>query len=318
MEVTRLCAAATPLSSIRKNSHNKYNCLFLNYSLNHRNHSISIPTFSQFNNNHHPLKVLSAQKGQQQLHVSGVDELYDALVSRLLHSPSIPSNPNFKHLVALAGPPGAGKSTLANEVASRVNKLWSEKASSTDTQIQPPHVAIVIPMDGFHLYRSELDAMEVAYKVKCMKYKAFHYELDCLFIVNSMWNHNLSDVFRNRIRRKHMPEGEVSSMDIQSLAATYMSQESTNSCQICGKGSVYVPSFDHGVGDPVEEDIFVNLQFIDIDIDKAMQRVLKRHISTGKPPEIAKQRVENNDRLNAEDIMKSMKNADIIIKSVDF
>ncbi|MCI01672.1 phosphoribulokinase/uridine kinase family protein, partial [Trifolium medium] len=58
--------------------------------------------------------------------------------------------------------------------------------------------------------------------------------------------------------------------------------------------------------------------FIDIDIDKAMQRVLKRHISTGKPADIAKQRVENNDRLNAELIMKSKKNADIIIKSVDF
>lgn len=26
------------------------------------------------------------------------------------------------------------------------------------------------------------------------------------------------------------------------------------------QGSVYVPSFDHGVGDPVEDDIFVNLQ----------------------------------------------------------
>lgn len=112
-------------------------------------------------------------------------------------------------------------------------------------------------------------------------------------------------------------------------------------------GSVYAPSFDHGVGDPVEDDIFVNLQhkiiivegnyllledgvwkeisslfdekwFIDIDIDKAMQRVLKRHISTGKPADIAMQRVENNDRLNAELIMKSKKNADIIIKSVDF
>jgi pantothenate kinase len=26
------------------------------------------------------------------------------------------------------------------------------------------------------------------------------------------------------------------------------------------EGSVYVPSFDHGVGDPVEDDIFVSLQ----------------------------------------------------------
>lgn len=34
------------------------------------------------------------------------------------------------------------------------------------------------------------------------------------------------------------------------------------SCHTCFilKGQVYVPSFDHGVGDPVEDDIFVSLQ----------------------------------------------------------
>lgn len=65
-------------------------------------------------------------------------------------------------LVGLAGPPGAGKSTLAHEVVRRINKLWPEKAFTIDSQVQPPHVATVLPMDGFHLYRSELDAMEVS------------------------------------------------------------------------------------------------------------------------------------------------------------
>lgn len=64
-------------------------------------------------------------------------------------------------MVGLAGPPGAGKSTLANEVVRRVNKLWPQKASSFDDEVKPPDVAIVLPMDGFHLYRSQLDAMEV-------------------------------------------------------------------------------------------------------------------------------------------------------------
>jgi pantothenate kinase len=67
-----------------------------------------------------------------------------------------------RFFVGLAGPPGAGKSTIAHEVASRVNKLWPEKASSFDSQVRPPDVAIVVPMDGFHLYRSELDAMKVS------------------------------------------------------------------------------------------------------------------------------------------------------------
>lgn len=63
--------------------------------------------------------------------------------------------------MALAGPPGAGKSTLASEVVQRVNKLWPQKVSAFDEQVNPPNVATILPMDGFHLYRSQLDAMEV-------------------------------------------------------------------------------------------------------------------------------------------------------------
>ncbi|KAL9331823.1 hypothetical protein ACSQ67_001433 [Phaseolus vulgaris] len=280
-------------------------------------------------------KVLSAEK--EHIHVvegSRVDELYDALVARLLPLVLLSPNPNHKLLVGLAGPPGAGKSTVAHEVARRINKLWLEKASSFDSKVQPPDVAIVVPMDGFHLYRSELDAME-------------------------------------NPEEAHARRG---GMKITDLSIGISAPWTFNPLRLltCLKnlkidGSVSVPSFDHGVGDPVEDDIFVNLQhkvvivegnyllledgvwkeisslfdekwqvlilprhiclrilpvdlyrFIDIDIDKAMQRVLKRHISTGKPPDIAKQRIENNDRLNAELIMKSKKNADIVIKSVDF
>ncbi|GAY55784.1 hypothetical protein CUMW_166790 [Citrus unshiu] len=58
-------------------------------------------------------------------------------------------------------------------------------------------------------------------------------------------------------------------------------------------------------------------RFIEVDLDTAMQRVLKRHISTGKPPDVAKWRIEYNDRPNAELIMKSKKNVDLVIKSID-
>lgn len=279
----------------------------------HRNpFSVSIARPSKFvqlslaqtrNRNGSIFKVLSAEK--EQVHLverSNVDELYDELVSRLLPSILLSSNPNDKLLVGLAGPPGAGKSTLAHEVAKRINKIWLEKDSSFDSEVQLPDVAIVVPMDGFHLYRAELDAMENP--------KEAHARRGAPWTFNPL---RLLTCLQNL--RIH--------------------------------GSVYAPSFDHGVGDPVEDDIFVNIQhkvvivegnyllledgvwkeisslfdekwFIDIDIDKAMQRVLKRHISTGKPPDIAKQRIENNDRLNAELIMKSKKNADIVIKSVDF
>ncbi|KAK4382698.1 putative protein YggC [Sesamum angolense] len=109
------------------------------------------------------------------------------------------------------------------------------------------------------------------------------------------------------------------------------------------QGFSVCPSFDHGVGDPVEmtslhkvvivegnyllldEDIWRDISsifdekwFIDVDIETAMQRVLRRHVSTGKPPDVAKWRKIIMTGPNAELIIESKKKADLIIKSVDF
>ncbi len=52
-----------------------------------------------------------------------------------------------RQLVAVTGAPGCGKSTLANELARRLN---AQRRS-----------AIVVPMDGFHLDNAVLDAREL-------------------------------------------------------------------------------------------------------------------------------------------------------------
>ncbi|KAM0951792.1 putative uridine/cytidine kinase [Dioscorea sansibarensis] len=231
-----------------------------------------------------------------------IEEVYDALSERLLLTVTGLQDTNSKYLVGLAGPPGAGKSTLSSEVVGRLNKLWIPKTLEQDLLVQPDDVATVLPMDGFHLYRSQLDAMGNPEEAHARRGAPWTFNPDLLL------------------------------QCLQTLRS---------------KGSAYAPSFDHGVGDPVEDDIFISIHhklvivegnyllleegiwkeiaslfdekwFIDIDLDTSMQRVLRRHISTGKKPDVAKWRIEYNDRPNAVLIMQSKKNADLVIKSIDF
>jgi pantothenate kinase len=51
-------------------------------------------------------------------------------------------------VIAFAGPPGSGKSTIAEEVVRLLNEGAGNK-----------QIAAVVPMDGFHLTRATLDAM---------------------------------------------------------------------------------------------------------------------------------------------------------------
>ncbi|CAL9104640.1 unnamed protein product, partial [Musa textilis] len=116
------------------------------------------------------------------------------------------------YIVGLAGPPGAGKTTLSSEVVHRLNNLWSQKVTGKNS-VSPLEFAIVLPMDGFHLYRSQLDAMENPEEAHARR--------------GAPWTFN----------------PELLLKCLRSLR---------------NEGSTYAPSFDHGVGDPVEDDVFVS------------------------------------------------------------
>lgn len=246
--------------------------------------------------------ICHQRQGSPQIEAKSMEEVYDALAEHLLSVLKNVDHIDSKYIVGLAGPPGAGKSTVASEVVRRVNMRWSQNHRKDCSLNSNEDIATMLPMDGFHLYRSQLDAMEDPKEAHARR--------------GAPWTFNPALFLKC----------------LQTLRK---------------EGSVYAPSFDHGVGDPVENDIFVKPQhkvvivegnyllleediwreirdmfderwFINIDIDISMQRVLQRHIGTGKEPDVAAWRISYNDRPNAELIMESRRSADLVIRSVDF
>ncbi|KAI0593804.1 P-loop containing nucleoside triphosphate hydrolase protein [Biscogniauxia sp. FL1348] len=79
-----------------------------------------------------------------------MDEIYEALTHRALaaHQRRLEKGfPAGRTLIALAGAPGSGKSTIAAEVTGRLNRQKGRQ------------IAAAIPMDGFHYPRSHLDTL---------------------------------------------------------------------------------------------------------------------------------------------------------------
>ena len=105
------------------------------------------------------------------------------------------------------------------------------------------------------------------------------------------------------------------------------------------------PSFDHGVGDPIEnsvlidkdrdgiiliegnyllinehpwvrlvnESVFDETWYIDCSVEEATRRVIERHVKTGKTREIAEHRGYTNDMVNAKLIDQNKRFADVLL-----
>lgn len=79
-----------------------------------------------------------------------MEEVYDTLAARVLSGAEAECSAppaGARYVVGVAGSPGSGKSTLAAEVTERINSTAGKA------------VAVRVPMDGFHLFRWELDKM---------------------------------------------------------------------------------------------------------------------------------------------------------------
>ncbi|MDX1604907.1 MAG: hypothetical protein R3202_01870 [Candidatus Competibacterales bacterium] len=193
---------------------------------------------------------------------------------------------DVKYWIGLVGAPGSGKSTLAKELKFRLGSLLT-----------------IIPMDGYHYYRHELDGMEDP-------------------------------------EYAHLRRGAPFTFNASRFVADLIAARE--------RGSGSFPSFDHNVGDPVEDaiqledestrivmvegnyllldtepwcrlrtEVFDESWFLYVPAAESSKRVYQRHLETGQLPTVAHSRVELNDSINAKLIMTTSVNADQVIQILD-
>lgn len=129
-----------------------------------------------------------------------VQDVADRIIQQYIHLGS-----TERLIVGIAGRPGSGKTCLANVIA---NTIMDRKINDI--------VVVVMPMDGYHLYREELSRLhnpEYAFSRR-----------------GAHWTFNPEKLYKDLVRIK---EGFNSDDDIK------------------------VPSFDHSLKDPKENDILI-------------------------------------------------------------
>jgi len=185
--------------------------------------------------------------------------------------------------IGLAGAPGSGKSTLAEALKAQLGKLLA-----------------VIPLDGYHYRRSELNAMEDPVEAHARRGAPFTF--------------NSTRFVNDLIKARSEGEGTFPSFDhrvgdpveaeiqlfraqrIVLVEGNYVLLDTEPWCQLRGK-------------------VFDETWFLDVPVRECNRRVRERHVKVGLTEEQADLRVVTNDGINAELIAaESPGNADRMIR----
>jgi pantothenate kinase len=185
--------------------------------------------------------------------------------------------------IGLAGGPGSGKSTLAEALKERLGELLT-----------------IIPLDGYHYYRSELDRMKNPEEAHARRGAPFTFNTKKF----------ADDLIKARKAGKGVfpsfdhGAGDPVEADIQLLKGPRIVLVEGNYLLLDAEPWIHL-----------RERVFDETWFLDVSIAECNRRVYERHIKTGKTKEQAQKRVVTNDSINAELIVKiSIGNADRIIQ----
>ncbi|KAF1921736.1 P-loop containing nucleoside triphosphate hydrolase protein [Ampelomyces quisqualis] len=194
-------------------------------------------------------------------------------------------------------------------LAAIVSKRLNEKhAQESPGTSNSNPLAAFIPMDGYHLSRAQLDAMPDPESAHARRGAAFTFDGQSFFSLVK------------RLREPICPETQT----------------------------LYAPSFDHAIKDPVDNDIAIAASvrivifegnycaldkepwrdaadlmderwFVDVDFDVARERLIHRHVKAGiaANEEEAGKRADENDLVNGREIVDHRLDVHELIKSLN-
>ncbi|TLD39140.1 P-loop containing nucleoside triphosphate hydrolase protein [Venturia nashicola] len=227
-----------------------------------------------------------------------MENVYTSLVARALEVHDMARYENVQHraIIAFAGPPGSGKSTISEEVVQRLNKRAARP------------FAIVLSMDGFHLPRKTLDEMpnrEEAYERRGIAWtfdapravslvERLHDSKHDRTVVISAPNFDHAE--KDPVEDAIVIPGDISLVIMEGLWLLY-DQEPWNR----------IPS------------LVDDTWFVDVDAEIARHRVAKRHIQAGIESnwEGAVRRASGNDLANGEEVRRRLTTPGIVVHSVN-
>ena len=209
-------------------------------------------------------------------------------VQHLLQRLSIPTDQPHRIIIALAGLPGSGKSTVAARVAEAVN---AQAGLGT---------AVALGMDGFHLTKAQL--AQFPDPVAALTRRGSPWTFDPLALGQRLqalrsgapvswpgFEHGVGDPLPDAVRV----------------------EPSTRLVLVEG---LYLLHQGHGWD---LADQFDERWFLDVPMDVAMNRLVARHMrANGHSREVAEARVAVNDRLNAEIVWPSRASAQWLLANL--
>ena len=193
---------------------------------------------------------------------------------------SILEGQNPRTLIGIVGKPGAGKSTVVEEIQKRFDS----------------NTVSIIPMDGFHLSNEELVKLDRRERKGAPD--TFDVESFTSLIKRVKINHNIDHkfpIFHREIEASIADEGAVPK----------------ESRVIVIEGN-YLFSTDHNWGGIYS--LLDHTWFIEIDDEVRVERLIARHIRYGKTPEEAEAWSRGSDEANARFIASTANRAENRIK----